>query len=191
MALCVVPLSVIGTASARRDDLAALDEGARDGDRLIEQPARIVAQVDDEADQLVAGLLLQVLDRVLEPGVSLLVEAGDADVADIVPLEMRLDRLDLDDGPGEDDVERVAALAANRQLDPGRAEPSSLHARELRNMQAIHGTKQLSLMGQPGKPRPGNPPRDHPDPDKPAPVEEPPRPIQPPKPDYPPPPMQA
>ena len=72
--------------------------------------------------------------------------------------------------------------------EPGQAFPK---ARELRNMQAIYGTNRLSLMGQPGKPRPGNPPRDHPDPDKPPPVEEPPRPIQPPRPDNPPPPMQA
>ena len=57
-------------------------------------------------------------------------------------------------------------------------------------MQAIRGAKELSLMGQPGKPRPGNPPR-NPDPDEPPPVEEPPRPIQPPRPDNPPPPMQA
>ena len=50
----VVALGLLGVAAAGRDDLAALEEGVGDRDRLVEQAAGIVAQVEDEALQLVA-----------------------------------------------------------------------------------------------------------------------------------------
>ena len=78
---------------------------------------RIVAQIEDHPEQLVAGLLLQVLHRVVEADIGLLVEAGDADIADLVALEMRAHRLDLDHRAGQLDVEGVLSLAPDRQLD--------------------------------------------------------------------------
>ena len=50
----IEPLGFIGAAAARRRDLALLQERIGDRNRLIEQSAWIVAQVDDEA--LDAGL---------------------------------------------------------------------------------------------------------------------------------------
>ena len=52
----VEALGLLGVAAASRDDLALVQEGVGDRDRLIEQAARIVAQVDDEALELVAAL---------------------------------------------------------------------------------------------------------------------------------------
>ena len=61
-----------------------------DRDRLVEQAAGIVAQVEHDAGELVAGLLRSDLDRGLDAAVGLLVEAGDADIADVVAFELRL-----------------------------------------------------------------------------------------------------
>ena len=51
----IVALRLVGIAPARRDDLAALEEGVDDFDRLIEQAAGIVAQIENVALQLVAA----------------------------------------------------------------------------------------------------------------------------------------
>ncbi len=104
-------------AAAGRDDLALAQEIVRHGDRLIQQAARIVAQVEHDAGELGAGLAAQVLDGVLDAAVGLLVEAGDADIADIVAFELFLHRLDLDDGALHRDVERILALALDGELD--------------------------------------------------------------------------
>jgi hypothetical protein len=74
-------------AAARRRNLALLQEGIRDRNRLIEQSARIVAQVDDEGLELVAGLDREIGDRLLQVPSGLLVELGDADKADVVAFE--------------------------------------------------------------------------------------------------------
>ena len=49
----VEALGLVGTAAAGRDDLAVVEEGVGDGDRLVEQAAGVVAQVDDVALDLV------------------------------------------------------------------------------------------------------------------------------------------
>ena len=51
-------------AAARRDDLALVEEGVGDGDRLVEQAARVVAQVEHDARSLSPSLLLDLVDRV-------------------------------------------------------------------------------------------------------------------------------
>src|SRR6266404_2588022 len=86
----IEPLGFLSGAAARRYDLALLQERIGDRNRLVEQSARIVAQVDDEALELVAGLGGEVGDRLLEPLGGLLVELGDADEADVVAFETRL-----------------------------------------------------------------------------------------------------
>ena len=85
----IEPLGFLGVAAARRHDLALLQERVGDGDRLIEQSARIVAQIDDEALELVAGLGGEVGDRLFQALGGLLVELGDADKADVVAFEAR------------------------------------------------------------------------------------------------------
>src|SRR6516225_8937804 len=62
----VETLGFLGGAAARRHYLALLQERVGDRDRLIEQSARIVAQVDDKALELVAGLGGEIGDRLLE-----------------------------------------------------------------------------------------------------------------------------
>ena len=46
-------LHLVGVTAARRDDLAVVDEGVRDEHRLVEQAARVAAEIEDEALQLV------------------------------------------------------------------------------------------------------------------------------------------
>jgi len=74
-------LGFLGVASAGGDDLAALQEGVGNGDRFFQETAGIVAQVDDEAFQLVANLAGESVDLPLQPLGGLFVERGDADIA--------------------------------------------------------------------------------------------------------------
>jgi hypothetical protein len=78
--LGVVALDVARIAAALADHLAAVQEHVRDGHRLVEQAAGIVAQVEDQP--LHIGVLgLQVGDRRGQGVGGLLVEAGQADIA--------------------------------------------------------------------------------------------------------------
>src|SRR5208282_2697278 len=113
----VIALGILAAPTAGRHDLTLVEKGIRDRDGLVEQPARIVAQVEDHSEDLVAGLLLEVLHRVVEADVGLLVEGRDPDVSDIVAFEMRAYGLDFDCRPNQLDVERVAPLSPDRQLD--------------------------------------------------------------------------
>ena len=113
----IVALRLLGTLPASRDDLALFEKGVGDSHRLIEQAAGVVTQIEDDADQLVVGLLLQILHRIVEADIGLLVERGDTDIADVVAFEMRADRLDLDNRAGQLDVERFLAFAAYGQVD--------------------------------------------------------------------------
>src|SRR5262245_40638346 len=116
----VEPLGFLGVAAARRHDLALLQERVGDRDRLIEQSARVVAQVDDEALELIAGLGGEVGDRLLQALGSLLVELGDADKADVVAFEARAHRAHLDARAGDRDLDRlVLALAHDLEFDLG------------------------------------------------------------------------
>jgi len=51
----VEALGLLSIAAARGDDFALVQERVRDRNRLIEQAARIVAQIDDEAFDLVGA----------------------------------------------------------------------------------------------------------------------------------------
>src|SRR6185437_4102423 len=99
-------------AATGRDDLAARQEGARDRNRLVEQPTRIVAQIHDVACELVLrNLLLDIGDGLMQAVSGLLVERGDPDVADIATVGVVAHRLYLDDLPRKRHVERILALA--------------------------------------------------------------------------------
>src|SRR6516225_7375681 len=116
----VETLGFLGVAAARRHDLALLQERVGDRDRLIEQSARIVAQVDDEAPELVAGLGGEIGDRLLQVLGGLLVELGDADKTDVVAFEARTHRTHLNARAGDGDLNRlVLALAHDLELDLG------------------------------------------------------------------------
>ena len=100
----------------------------RDRDRLIEEATRIVAQVDHEAFDLIrAELASEVCDRLLQVVGGLLVELGDADVADIVTLGVRAHRFHPDYIAHDRHVDRlIGALAHDGQLDPGVHRPAHL-----------------------------------------------------------------
>src|SRR6185437_12815514 len=82
----------------RRNDLAAVDEGVGDLDRLVEQAAGIVAKVENIALQLrLARVGAEMIEGLAHPVVGFLVELGDADIADVAALKMRAHRLHMDD----------------------------------------------------------------------------------------------
>ena len=111
------PLRLLVVAALRQHDGALLEEVVGDGDRLIEQAARVVAQVDDVALQILADRLLGFLDRLDEVGVRLLVERRHLDVGDVA-LVVGLDRVDADDVAHDLHVEGIVdALAHDRQRD--------------------------------------------------------------------------
>src|ERR1700722_3310423 len=96
--LGVEALGLIRSAPAGRDDLASVDERIDDVDRLVEQAPGIVAQVEDIAFELVGrDLAVQLLHRTLQAVPGLLGELSDTDVADVAILDMRADRLDVDE----------------------------------------------------------------------------------------------
>jgi len=107
----VVALGILATPPTGRHDFAFVEKCIGDRDRLIEQPARIIAQIEDHPEELATGLLLQVLHRVIEADIGLLVESRDPDIGDIVAFEMRTDRLDLDRRTDQFDVEGVFSFA--------------------------------------------------------------------------------
>src|SRR5262249_2257727 len=111
-------LGFLGVATARRYDLALLQERIGDRNRLVEQSVRIVAQIDDEALELVAGLGGEIGDRLLQVFRGLLVELGDADKADVVAFETRAYRAHLNARAGDGDFHGlVLALAYDLEFD--------------------------------------------------------------------------
>src|SRR6185312_16856176 len=79
---------VLRAPAADRDDLAVVEEVVADRDRLVEEAARVVAQVEDDAGKLVAGLAPERLDGGLERVAGALAEIGDADIADVAAFHM-------------------------------------------------------------------------------------------------------
>ena len=72
---CIETLSVFGIAATGGYDLALLQESIRHRDRLIEQAARIVAQVENITLELVVGdLRADIGDRLLQPFGGLLIK---------------------------------------------------------------------------------------------------------------------
>src|SRR5690606_12204760 len=101
-------LRFVGVAAAGRNDFTAIEEriGYRHG--FLEQAARIVAQIDDEALQLVgADLAGEVADLALQALGGLLVEGGDADIADVIALDTGAHRAHADVVARERDFERL------------------------------------------------------------------------------------
>ena len=101
----VEALDAVGAAAAGRHDLAAVEEDVGDRDRLLEQAAGVVAQVEHHALEAWPELGRQLVDRVAQAGLGLLVERGHADVADVASARAA-HRRDRDHRPRHADVER-------------------------------------------------------------------------------------
>src|SRR5262249_3483786 len=118
-------LGFLGVATARRYDLALLQERIGDRNRLVEQSARVVAQVDDEALELVAGLGGEIGDRLLQVFRGLLVELRDTDKPDVVAFKPRTHGAHLDARAGNGHFDRlILALAHDPELDLGVLRPA-------------------------------------------------------------------
>src|SRR5262245_17963116 len=114
----VEALGLVGVAAAGRDDLALLEEGIRHRNGLVEQAARVVAQVDDEALQLVARLVHHLVDRAPHAFGGLFVELADADIGDVVAFHAVAHRTHPDDVARDRDLDRLfGALADDPQLE--------------------------------------------------------------------------
>ena len=114
----IVALRFFGVAAACGDNLALVDEGVHDLNRLIKQSARIVAQIDDVAFELVGGdFLLRLRHRVAQSVGGLFVELRDADVIGVVALLVRAHGFDVNFGARHFHVDLLLIFAAeNRQL---------------------------------------------------------------------------
>ena len=130
-------LGFLGVPAAGRDDLAAVEEGVGHRDRLVEQTARIVAKVDDEALELVlADVLLDLVDRFLEAVEGLLVESRHADVADLA-LDAGADRMDRDDVAHEADIEGLLDAGAGDAEDDRRVDVAAHPVDRLIEVEAL------------------------------------------------------
>ena len=107
-----------GTARPGGYDLAALQEVIDHLDRLFQQPARVVAQIEHQALHLAVDFGAELLHRPFDPAQRLLAEGDDADIADI-PFGARPHGLDLDHRAGDGDLERLAVGAAHGEQDVG------------------------------------------------------------------------
>ncbi|MGY4448808.1 hypothetical protein ACVWZR_003468 [Bradyrhizobium sp. i1.3.1] len=112
---------------------------SEDGDRFLEQAARVVAEIDDVALELVADLIREVGDLALQAFGGLLVEGGDADIGDVVGLDARAHRADANVVAHQGDVDRIVlALADDLELDLGVDRTAHLLDRLVQG-QALHG----------------------------------------------------
>src|SRR6202034_3694960 len=121
-------LRLLRVAPARRHDLALVEEGVGDRDRLIEQAARVVAQIDDVALDLVgAELAAEIIDRLLQAVGGLLVELRDAYIPDVIAFGVRTHRFHANDVAHDRQIDRlVGAFAHDGELDLGVHRPAHL-----------------------------------------------------------------
>jgi len=89
---------VLARAPASRDHHAAVDKIAGDLDRSVQEAARVIAQVEDQAVQPAVRAIFEATDSISELGRGGFGECSDAKVADVIALEIRLDRNDVNDG---------------------------------------------------------------------------------------------
>ena len=110
----------VGLAGQDHARIVHIDRSARQPrDRLIEEAAGVVAKVEQDALEVVADLLLELVHRLLQAFLGLLAEGGDADVAEIA-LATPAHGLDPDDVTRHLDVERRLILAADREPERSR-----------------------------------------------------------------------
>jgi hypothetical protein len=108
-----MPKTVLGVRGApvgRGDQGVQRQEGCRNADGAVEQPTRIVAQIEHQALQR-AGLE-QVLKMLDHRRAGIFLERGDAQIAVTVLDEFRLDALHLDDFARQRDFQRFGLALA-------------------------------------------------------------------------------
>src|SRR4029077_8679979 len=110
------PLEAVRFAALDDDDITLVDEGVGHRHRALERSPGIVAQIDDEADQLAARSLAEILCRAGKRLLCSRVEAGDPEVADISRFDasaygLQLVRLALD---GQ--IDRLAVTTPQSEL---------------------------------------------------------------------------
>jgi hypothetical protein len=110
---CVIALRVVGAAAAGRYDLAAIEKGVGYGDRLIEQPAGVVAQVEHDTFDV---LSLKVVCRFDNQARGVVGKSANADVADVASHHAVLDTRHLNALPGDGQVELPGAIADQTKL---------------------------------------------------------------------------
>src|SRR5208282_3797819 len=111
-------LLLIFLAPLRVNDQPAVEKIVRNLYRLVQQSARIVAQVEHYSLELAVLLRFEPVNRLLHPLARVLLEGGDADVSVAAVERLRLDRLNLDDVARERHREQLGhAVAMKRQPD--------------------------------------------------------------------------
>ena len=110
-------LGIIGLAALDDGDLALVDKGVGHRDRCIKIAARAVAQIDDEADQLVAGLLAQLLDGIGQCAGSRGIEPGEADIGNVPTLDPGADGRKFARGALQLGLDRRAGATTQHQRD--------------------------------------------------------------------------
>ena len=107
-------LGFLRRAAAGRDHLAPRHEAARHRDRLVEQSARIIAEVDDKACEFLRrNFLRDFADRLAQSIGGLLVEAGDPDIADVAAIGVVADRAHPNDLAHDREIDRLVQALAN------------------------------------------------------------------------------
>ncbi len=120
-------LGLLCGSASRRDNLAPRHERARHGDRLIEQSAGIIAQVDHVASQLFRrDLFRNVGDRFFQSVGCLFVEGGDLDIADIATVGVVADRAHANDFAHNRNFDRCLRALAD-DLESGLRADRPLH----------------------------------------------------------------
>jgi hypothetical protein len=134
--LGIEPARDLAIAAARRDDRPAVDEVAGNRDRLIEQPSRVVAQIEHEAGERPAALPLQLRDGADELVLRALVEDADPGIADMPVLEMGLDGIGANDVAPQFHVEGRCGAAQEGDPDdrPGGAADALDHLAEIKSV---------------------------------------------------------
>src|SRR5262249_10376636 len=100
-------LHLTGVAAADRNDLAAGQEGPGDPHGLVQETARVVAQVDDVAAEVVGrNGRGNGLDSLLEVVRDLAAELADPHVADVAAHDLMAHRADPDDLAHQGDGDR-------------------------------------------------------------------------------------
>src|SRR5262249_383635 len=106
-------LHVVGIAAAHRDDLAAAQKSVRHRDRLVEQAAGIVAEIEDEALELVRrNLSRQIADGARHLVSRVFIELGEADIADVAALNAGSHRPHTNGFACQLDVDRLRLVLA-------------------------------------------------------------------------------
>src|SRR6266478_2228068 len=120
------PLEAGGFAPLDDDDVALVDEGVGYGHRAIEGPSGIVAQVDDEADQLAARPLAKILNRAGKRWLCGGVEAANAEVADVSRFDTSAHGLQLVRLAPDGQIDRLAGTAPQSELGLASDQPAQL-----------------------------------------------------------------